>query len=108
MMRKTLGSYYCRYFKMPLLFQEELHAIEQIIEKDLKTESYCIATGWFEYKNLDDIPEAATPTNALVIYTHNPCLRLKLARSWAELQAGDDGRKIEHGIHKIADIVSGS
>jgi hypothetical protein len=42
----------------------------------------------------------------LVIYTHSPCMRLKLTRSWAELYSGDDGEGVDDGVRMIAAAVA--
>ncbi len=103
-MKKTLGSYYAHYFKMPYLFRSDLETIEQIILEQLHPKKYRIACGGFEYDSVNDIPQDAPTVHTLVVYTHSPCLRLKFAHSWAELYCGDSAGSV-NAVHRIADVV---
>ena len=105
-MKKTIGTYFSQYFKMPSLFRDDLEVIEKVICDELKPEKYHIACGGFEYDRLDDIPSDMGAAGVLVIYTHSPCLRLKFARSWTELYSGDEGVGIDDAVRRIALIVS--
>ena len=104
-MRKSLGRYFCHYFKMPHLFREDLKAIEAIIQKELKPKAFHIAFDGVEYDSVEDIDLATESTHVLVIYTQEPAVRLKFARSWAELYCGIATPKILESGEKIAKIV---
>ncbi len=91
---------------MPYLYRNDLEAIEKILLKELKPKKYSISCDGFEYEGVDEIAEYPTKTHVLVVYTHSPCMRLKFARSWAELYAGDDGDGMDAAIRKVAAIVT--
>jgi hypothetical protein len=104
-MKKTIGTYFSQYFKMPHLYRDDIELIEETILKELKPKKYSLACNGFEFKRLEDIPEKIKTTSVMVLYTHTPCIRLKFARSWAELYAGDDGTSVD-AVKKIAQFVS--
>ncbi|HVO32408.1 MAG TPA: hypothetical protein VMU17_00745 [Elusimicrobiota bacterium] len=107
-MKKTRGSYYCRYFNMPYLHRDDVEKIEAIIREKLKPSAYHIAYDGFEYDAVSDMAETGSPIYVMVFYTHAPSIRLKFARSWAELYAGDLGAETEEAVRAIADVVAGS
>lgn len=105
-MKKTIGTYFSQYFKMPYLYRDDLEAIESEIREKLKPKKYHLACNGFEYDRLEEIPRDTIRTGVLVIYTHSPCLRLKFARSWTELYSGDEGTGIDDAVRRIAAIVA--
>jgi hypothetical protein len=105
-MKKSIGTYYSHYFKMPHLYRDDLNAIEKAILHDLKPSRYRLAFGGVEYEHLDEIPQDTLSTNVLVIYTIGPSLRLKFSRSWTELYSGEDSTDTDETIRTIAHIVS--
>ncbi len=104
-MKKTLGSYYCRYFSMPYLFREDLEAIERVIQDQLKPEKFHIAFNGCEYDNVADLEDLTTPAHVMVLYTKAPSLRLKLARSWSEIYAGDMTPGMDEVMRAISAII---
>src|ERR1041384_4825084 len=107
-MKKSRGRYVSCFYKMPYLYRDDLEAIELILRKDLKPAGLGIAFNGLEYERLADIPEKDRQTSNLVFYKQNPCLRLKLTRSWAELYTGEDAEYIHRAADKISQIVSRS
>jgi hypothetical protein len=105
-MKKTLGTYFSQYFKMPHLYRDDLEAIEKTVRKELKPDKFILACGGFEFETVEDLASDMKTTSVLVIYTHNPCVRLKFARSWAELYSGNVNEGIADAVQKIAMIVS--
>ena len=105
-MKKSIGTYFAQYFKMPRLYREDLKAIEKVIREDLKPKRYSLSCGGFECEGLDDVPADIDHTGVLVIHTYSPWLRLKFSRSWAELYSGDDGSGVHDAVQKIGIIVS--
>jgi hypothetical protein len=105
-MKKSIGTYFAQYFKTPHLYRDDLKAIEKVIREDLKPKRYSLACKGFEFDGIDDIPADIDHAGVLVIHTYSPWLRLKFARSWAELYSGDDGSGVDDAVRKIAFIVS--
>src|SRR5437870_3552243 len=105
-MKKSIGTYFAQYFKMPHIYRDDLKAIEKMIRDDLKPKKYSIACEGFECEGVDDMPPTVDHTGVFVIHTYNPWMRLKFARSWAELYSGDDGTEIADAVKKIAFIIS--
>src|SRR5260221_5941391 len=105
-MKKSIGTYFSQYFKMPRLYRDDLEAIEKAIHEDLKPKKYSLACGGVEYDHLKDVPANVGVTHVFVIYTNSPTLRLKFSRSWTELYSGDGGTGVDEAIRKIAQIVS--
>jgi hypothetical protein len=104
-MNRTIGTYYSQYFKMPLVYRNDLEAIEKLIQS-LHPKRYRLACGGVEYEHLADIPSEIEAVEVLVIYTHNPCLRLKFARSWAELYSGEDSTEVNEAVREVSQIVT--
>ena len=104
-MKKTLGSYFSRYFKMPSLYRDDLEALESIIRKELKPDAMHVALNGFEYDELSEVGDIAGPADTIVFYTHTPCIRLKFARSWAELYATDITEKNHAALTHMAELI---
>jgi hypothetical protein len=105
-MKKTIGSYYSQYFRMPCLYREDLEAIEAIIREELKPAKYHVAFEGCEYESVQDVAGDQAEVHTLVVYTQDPSLRLKFARSWAELYAGESGPALDSAIRKIGQVVA--
>ncbi|MFA5975898.1 MAG: hypothetical protein WC859_06990 [Elusimicrobiota bacterium] len=106
MAKKSLGSYYSYSFKMPNIRRQDLAQIEEVILKDLQPQQYHLACHGAVYDRVADIPQDSGVEKTLVVYTHTPCLRLKFARSWAELYVEDHNDQIDPAIRRISAIVS--
>ena len=102
---KTLGTYVCQYFKMPHLYRDDLEEIETAIRRHLNPKEYHLSFGGNSYTGLDETPAHAPTMNVLVFYTHNPCVRLKFTRSWAELYCAETNEDITDGLQEIKRIV---
>ena len=105
MVEKSLGTYYSRYFKMPDVRRQDLQEMEDLILKDLHPDRYHIACQGFIYNRVSDIPVDSAEVVTLVIYTHSPCLRLKFARSWAELYCEENNETISPAVERLGSIV---
>jgi hypothetical protein len=103
--RQSLGSYYSGYFKMPDIHRQNLTQIEDVILTELKPKRYHLACQGVVYDRVEDIPKDAGSTITLVVYTHEPCLRLKFARSWSEMYVEENSEAIDPAVRKISEIV---
>src|SRR5690349_8883232 len=104
-MRKSKGTYFCHYFKMPHLIRDDLKAIESILNKELKPKAFHIAFGGVEFDSVEDIDSSNGVTHMLVLQTQEPTIRLKLARSWAELYCGAATPKTLECGENLAEII---
>ena len=107
-MKETKGTYICQYFKMPHLYRRDLEAIENIFQTQLKSTEYHIAFDGIEYERLDQIPPEKKKTHVLIFFTHNPCVRLKFAHSWAELYCAETNNEISEGLEQMKQILLAS
>jgi hypothetical protein len=105
MVRKSRGLYFTASFKMPALRRQDLIDIEKEILEQLKPQEYHLACWGDEYDRVDEISSESDTAFTFVVHTHSPCLRLKLARSWAELYCEESGEGARAVAHKISDIV---
>ncbi len=105
MTQPSRGSYYACAFKMPSLNRSDLSEIEKVILESLHPERYHMACQGFLYNRVCDIPIDSDKAITLVVYTHAPCLRLKLARSWAELYCEDNNSERQDAIERIVNLV---
>jgi len=106
MAKRSIGTYYSGYFKMPSVNRQDLLDIEKIVLSDLHPERYHVVCQGFVYDRVEDIPTDAGTAVTLVVYTHAPCLRLKFARSWAELYCEDNNAERDPVIRRLGDIVT--
>src|ERR1022692_4679291 len=102
MAKPSLGSYYSHYFRMPSVRRSDLAEIEKIILDEVKPEQYHVVCQGFVYDRVDDIPVNSRVAQTLVVYTHTPCLRLKFARSWAELYCEDSNPERNPAIRRVS------
>jgi hypothetical protein len=68
-----------------------------------------LAVNGFEYESLEDIKDNPGVANIMAIYTHDPCMRIKFAHSWAELYAADTGEPESQQratLQKVADCIA--
>jgi hypothetical protein len=56
-MKKSLGTYITRTFKMPHLYRDDLEKIDAIIAKDIDPKRYGIAYAGLEYDGIDEVPK---------------------------------------------------
>src|ERR1039458_7694267 len=93
MTKKSLGQYYSRSYKMPHLKRQDLLDIQAVLLQVLHPKRSGIACHGFVYDRVEEIPLDSKPTVTLVVFTHEPSMRIKFARSWAEISceemAGD-------------------
>jgi hypothetical protein len=105
-MKKTLGTYFTQYFKMPHLYHDDLQLIEETILDHVKPEKYVLSCEGMEFTRLADLARELDSAHVLVMYTHAPCMRLKFARSWAELYSGEETTGTKEATRLIAQVVN--
>jgi hypothetical protein len=106
MPENSRGLYYSSSYKFPRLRRQDLVKIEDVILNELRPQRYHIACHGLEYNRVAEVSPNSKCETTLVVYTHAPCLRLKFARSWAELYCEENSDSISGAIQRISAIVS--
>lgn len=104
-MKKKVKAY-SKVLKMPLIYMDDLRAIEKIIKEELKPREYKLETADYEYDKLDDIQNNNETNTELLIRTYSPRIIIDFNRYGARIYASDDNLDTIGALTKIYDILA--